>query len=250
MSPFFKPVGTGLAALALFLGIWSLASLWVPAYILPLPWEIPARFPVLLTPVLLWDLQATLIRVTVGFSAALILGTLVGMVSVALRLAMFMETLMVMVQIMPGLILGIIFLAFFGTGSMVPVCLAVTLITPLIAIHTANGLARPNPLLQEVILSFNGGRLQVLYYLFLPALVPALKSNITIGMIMAVKLTLIGEFLASGNGLGYRLNLYCIHFDMVGVFFCLVIVFLGLGLFQAGVNLVFGLFLAPCFNAE
>lgn len=250
MSPFFKPVAAALTAMAFFFGVWILAGLWVPVYILPRPWEIPARLPVLLTPVLWTDLTATLLRVGAGFSAALILGTILGIVSVVLRLAMFMETLMVLVQVMPGLILGILFLAILGTGSAVPVCLAVTLITPLIGIHTANALARPNPLLREVILSFNGSRVQLFRFLFLPALVPALKSSITLGMIMAVKITLLGEFLASENGLGYRLNLYCIHFDMAGVFFCLVVVLSSLALFQAGVNLAFGLWLTPYFNAE
>ena len=44
-----------------------------------------------------------------------------------------------------------------------------------------------------MIRSFNGGRFHLLRDLYLPALVPALKTNTTLGLVMALKIVLLGS---------------------------------------------------------
>jgi len=250
LKTFFKPITASLSALVLFAGIWAFAAQWFPPYLLPGPLTLIRALPELWGPSLKQDLWMTGLRVLLGFGSAFCLGTALGVICTALGAAMVMETLLALVQVIPGLILGILFLVIFGVGNTAPVCLVIALSAPLTAVHTANALARSRPVMEDVIRVFGGGFRHRLLDLYLPALVPALKSNATLGLVMAVKITLLGEFLASDNGLGHRLNTAVISFDMTDVYLCLTVVFAGLVLCQAGIHLVSARFLSRFFNPE
>ena len=235
--PFFKPVISGLLALILFVGLWGGTALWLPPYILPGPVALCRLLPDLWGPELKQDLWVTGARAMAGFAAAFVLGTGLGLCSAALKASMVMETLLMLVQVIPGLVLGIIFLVVFGAGDIVPVCMVVVLSVPLTAVHTANALKRINPVLSDVVQVFNNHPGRRVLDLYLPMLVPALKSNAALGMVMSVKITLLGEFLAADNGLGHRLSAAMACFDMAEVMACLSVVFGGLALFQTGLNI-------------
>ncbi len=250
MKPFFKPVCASLAALVLFTGIWSIAARWFPPYLLPGPITLIKALPQLWGPSLKQDLFMTAFRASLGFAVAFFLGTALGIVCKAFRAAMVMEILLALVQVIPGLILGILFLVIFGVGDTAPVCLVIALSAPLTAVHTANVLARPRPVMEDVVRVFGGSFSHRILDIYLPALVPALKSNATLGVVMAVKITLLGEFLASDSGLGHRLNAALISFDMTEVYFSLAVVFAALILCQIGIHLICILLLGRFFNPE
>ncbi len=239
---FFKPVQNSLAAFFLFMGIWFLLSLFFDPYIVPPPAAVIKNLDSLCNGVFMENLGISLGRILTGFGVSLVLGTAIGIVSFTLHITATVETLLVLFQVIPGLILGIVFLLMFGVGSAAPVCLIVTLSTPFIAINTANTLMKRNPVLEGVIRSFNGGFFHLLTDLYLPSLVPALKTNATQGLVMALKIVLLGEFIASDNGIGYLLNAAKIYFNMEAVFFYLLVVLLLMLCFQVVLNSLFVIF--------
>lgn len=181
-------------------------------------------------------------RILAGFTISFGLGTGIGVLSYSLKITTTVETLLVLFQVIPGLILGVVFLLIFGVGSSAPVCLIITLSTPLIAINTANTLLKKNSFLEGVIRSFNGGFRDIVLDLYLPALIPTMKTNITMGLVMALKIVLLGEFIASENGIGYLINVSKIYFNMEAVFFYLLVILLLIVGFQIVVNSLFIIF--------
>ncbi len=239
---FFKPVRHNLVAFFLFLALWSLLSVFFESYIVPSPLTVMGNIHTLCDAVFMENLRISAGRVLMGFCISFALGTAIGILSVTLKIATTVETILVLFQVTPGLILGVVFLLIFGVGSAVPVCLIITLTTPLIAVNTANTLLKKNPLLDGVIRSFNGGFRHILLDLYLPALIPSMKTNTTLGVVMALKIVLLGEFIASENGIGYLLNVSKIYFNMEAVFFYLFVILLLIVCLQIIVNSLFVIF--------
>ncbi len=239
---FFKPVHNNLVAFLLFMGIWSLLSVFFDPYVVPSPVGVMQHLDCLCDGVFMENLGISLARILTGFGVSFVLGTAMGIASCTLGITATMETLLVLFQVIPGLILGVIFLLMFGVGSVAPVGMIVILSTPFIAINTANTLMKRNRVLEGVIRSFNGGFLHLLRDLYLPSLMPALKTNTTLGLVMALKIVLLGEFIASDNGIGYLLNTARIYFNMEAVFFYLLVVLLIMVGFQVVVNTLFVIF--------
>ncbi len=229
------------------MGIWSLASLFFEPYVLPSPLEIVGNLDRHATPDLVDHLRITFLRVMAGFLLSFAAGTLVGILGHVLNVTPWVEGAMMMVQVLPGIILGVILLLMVGMGSLAPVLLIIILTTPLIAMNTAAGLARRDPLLENVVRCLGGKSRHLVRDLYLPMLVPAMRANAGTGMTMAVKVAILGEFVAADNGLGHLINVARIYFDMEAVlFYVVVILVLVLG-FQLVLGTVFFVFFKKYF---
>lgn len=217
-------------------------SLFFEPYIIPSPVSVIKNFEKLYNTTFLENLKVSTCRILAGFSISFVIGTAIGLLSYALKIMTTMETILALFQVLPGLILGMIFLLVFGVGSVAPICLIITFSTPMIAINTANTLMKKNIVLDGLIRSFNGGLKHIILDLYLPALIPTMKTNITTGLVMALKIVLLGEFIASENGIGYLLNVSKIYFNMEAVFFYLFVILLLIVGFQIVINCLFAIF--------
>lgn len=247
LTNFFKPLFRTILSFGAFMGIWFLASFFFEPYVLPSPLEIADNFDRLYTPDLLNHLRITLLRVMAGFMLSFAAGTSLGILGHVLKITPWMEGAMMMVQVVPGVILGVILLLLVGQGSKVPVMLIVVLTTPLIAMNTGTALSRRNPSMEGVIRSFGGTGRHFVRDLYLPMLVPAMRSNAGIGMAMAVKVVVLGEFIATDNGLGHLINVARIYFNMAEVLFYVVIILVLILGFQLMIDAVFFFFLKKYF---
>jgi NitT/TauT family transport system permease protein len=146
---------------------------------------------------------------------------------------------MMALQVLPGTILGVIFLLLFGTGDSAPILLAVFLTLPTLVISTINGLSKRNLKLQQYLVSIRSGGFGMFRYIYLPALVPVLRSNLSLGMGMAVKVVIMGEFIGAQNGLGFLLNNARIVFNMKEVIFYLLVLLAFTLVFQVLETLAF-----------
>ena len=241
LNAFFIPIRHNLVALGIFLTGWYVTALFFDSCTVPSPVDIIGEFGGYCDRKFLNNLGITFLRITSGFLVAIVLGTLIGLSAHILKISRHVETLMLIIQVLPGTILGIIFLLIFGVGNMAPFMLIITLTTPLLAIHTSSSLMKQHGRLEKLIRSFSGGWKEIVRDLYLPSLVPTIRSNLTTGMVFSVKIALIGEFIASDNGIGYLLNVSKIYFDMTAVFFYLFVVVFVVVAYQICVHTVFGL---------
>jgi len=146
-------------------------------------------------------------------------------------------------------ILGVIFLLMFGLGSTTPILLVAFLTLPTMTINTINGLSRKDQAQEEYLCTIHSRRAGYLKYVYLPALMPVLESNLTLGMSMAVKVVVLGEFIGTQDGLGYLLNNARITFDMKAVFFYLVVLLVFTLVYDALQSAIFTVFFKKYFYA-
>ena len=158
LTLFLSPIRQNLIALGAFALLWTMASMCFEDYIVPSPLAVAGGLGKLWEHRFVGHLLATLPRVAAGFALSLSLGTVIGVAASVLNAQAWVETLMVLFQVLPGLVLGIVFLMVFGVGGTVPVCLIVFLTAPLIAVNTAGALMKKDPRIENVIRSFGGGR--------------------------------------------------------------------------------------------
>jgi len=242
IKTFFSTIKNNLIALLTFLIIWQISSIFFQNYIVPSPVTLFSNFDNLMTADLLNHFQITLYRIFAGFLVAFIIGTILGFISYIIKLEETIQSVLVLFQVLPGTVLGIIFLLIFGQGNAAPVALIITLTTPLIAINTSNSLFNTNKHLSDVIIAFGGNYWDIIKSVHLPSLVPVVRSNCTIGFGFALKIVVLGEFIASQSGLGYLLNVSKVYFNMKEVFFYLFILITIMLVFQIIINLVFVIF--------
>jgi NitT/TauT family transport system permease protein len=249
-SPFSTIITSNTVGLLLLLGIWFVASLFFPPYILPSPASVLGELPAYLSGDLPHHLALTLYRVLAGFACAFLLGTAFGILAFVLGATQHLGTFMVALQVIPGTILGIIFLLVLGIGSGVPIALVAFLTVPTIAINTANALAKKDIALEQYLISAGGRKADLVRYVYLPTLIPTFQSNLTIGFGLSLKIVVLGEFIGSQEGIGYLLNVARIYFNMGEVLFYLFIVLLVAALFQVSQSLLFALSLEKYFYPE
>jgi NitT/TauT family transport system permease protein len=232
-------IGPATTGLLLFLAAWFILAFFFPAYIIPSPVAVFSETTSYLGPDFMQQLSLTLVRVLAGFALAFVLGTAAGIIAYLVRRTQDLNSLMLALEVIPGTILGIIFLLALGLGSVVPIALAALLTLPAVAINTANALNKKNVALEEYLVSAGGGRRELVRYLYLPVLVPTSQSNLSIGFGLARRLVILGEFIGAQDGIGYLLNVARIYFNMKEVFFYLSVVLLIAAIFQAVQSFLF-----------
>ncbi|MDY0091957.1 MAG: ABC transporter permease subunit [Candidatus Vecturithrix sp.] len=250
LTPFFISIRNNVAAFVLFLVLWGVSSVFFPPYIVPSPLQVLLEFGTYWHTEFLQHLGMTLYRVLMGFLLSFGLGTALGILASGLHKRPHLNTLMVLFQVLPGAVLGVIFLLMFGIGSCVPIALVTFLTLPTIAINTSNGLSKKNVLLEHYLHSIGGTTKHLVKNIYLPLLIPTLQSNLTLGFGLSLKVVILGEFIGSQDGIGYLLNVSKVYFKMDEVFFYLFVILAMMVCFQIGQNIVFTSFLGKYFYPE
>jgi len=128
--------------------------------------------------------------------------------------------------------------------------LVICMTLPSVTINTVNNLSRRDPSLEQYLVSMGARRAHFLRYIYLPALVPTLLSNLSLGLGLAIKVVLMGEFIGSQDGLGYLLNVARIYFNMKEVFFYLALLLVVTLVYQGCLTLLSRTLLKKFFYAN
>ncbi|GAP21460.1 ABC transporter permease [Leptolinea tardivitalis] len=236
-------------AFLLFLGVWSIISIFYPVYVIPSPLAVISAFPGFLPDEFLHHLTVTACRIGVGFGVSFFVGSFIGILAFARKWEAPVNALMAALNILPGMILGVIFLLIFGIGHLTPIALVLFLTLPTLTINTINNLSKRDVTLEQYLVSLGAKQKHILRYLYLPALVPTLLSNLSIGMGLAIKVVLMGEFIGSQDGIGYLLNAARIYFNMKEVFFYLILLLVFTLIYQGILTLLANTVLRKYFYA-
>jgi ABC-type nitrate/sulfonate/bicarbonate transport system permease component len=247
---YFTSLRNEVVGLGLVLAAWAVISVFYPAFIFPSPWEVLTNASASLPPNLFQHLVVTLYRVLIGFSVSLIVGTLLGLLAFIKKWGGQLNSLMMALQVLPGTVLCVIFLLVCGIGSATPILLIAFMALPTLAVNTFNGLYKKNQRLEEYLKTIKPRKAMIFSMVYLPALVPVLQSNLSLGLGLAIKVVVLGEFIGAQDGLGYLLNNARIFLDMKEVFFYLLVLLVFTLIVQALQSFVFSVFLKKYFYAE
>lgn len=153
----------------------------------------------------LWlHLGVTVAETVAGF----VLGTLVG-VGAAVVLWWFpfwsdvSEPYIVMLNSIPKVALGPIFIVWLGTNvrAVLAMAIAISVIVTLLMVFTAFREVDPNKI--KLLRTFGATKTQILLKAIIPSTVPAMIGALKVNVGLSLVGTIVGEFLASKAGLGY-----------------------------------------------
>ena len=210
----------------------------IPDYLLPAPWVILKSLKAdifLFAP----HIQMTLIEIVVGYLLAVILSILLAL---GVTYSKFLEKLiypyLLTFQTVPKIAIAPIFIIWFGIGLM-PRLIIVLLITFFsITINTIAGFRAMSREYSELMKSVAATEIQTFVKIRFPYALPYIFSGLKIGATNAVIGAIIAEWIASGAGIGYILNIAnselrtdrafaaILLLVIIGIFFFLLIAFL------------------------
>ncbi|MCG8361353.1 MAG: ABC transporter permease [Kiloniellales bacterium] len=227
--------GVGILVHLLVILAWHLWVVWgeVPSFVMPTP---------LATLQSLWDeydwLHNTLItggEVFFGYLLAVVVGVGLALLFSWSRVlnAAFMP-LIVSTNMIPKVALGPILIVWFSYGFLPNVLIAFSICFLPVLLTTARGLREVEPDLIDLVRSLRASRWQIFTKIQLPGALPYIFSGMKVAVVLAVAGAIVGEFIASEEGLGYLMLQVQVTLDTAAMFMAvLLITFVGMLLYGA-----------------
>lgn len=216
--------------------LWELAVrlLAIPQFLLPAPTVVLAdlgKNPYLYAHHLIATLRVTL----AGFGMAVLLGVALAVLIVHSRiLEDTLYTLLVALNSLPKVALAPLFVIWLGTGFPSKTMVALTIAIFPIVIDTALGLRSIEPDVIDMATVMRASRWEILRRIRFPHALPALFAGMKVAISLALVGTIVGEFVAGGEGLGSAILSAQGTFDTPQVFACILLLgLLGTALFYA-----------------
>ncbi|WP_246233207.1 ABC transporter permease [Aurantimonas aggregata] len=197
-----------LAFVATIIVLWYIASLNVPAFVVPSPmrvWETWLRL--IGTPTFWQDFGTTLGRVAMGFLIAAVVGALLGLImGVSRRIGEFLEPAVVIINTVSSTIWAIFALIWFGLSEATTIFVVFMTAMPLILTSVWQGTRLVSADYVELAQSFRMSRLQILRKIYLPTILPQFFAGSRLAFGFGARVVLIAETLGASSGIGYRLR--------------------------------------------
>jgi NitT/TauT family transport system permease protein len=180
-----------------------------------------------------------------GYGFAVIFGVGIAMlVSWSRLLDAAIMPLMVSTNMIPKVALGPLIIVWFSYGFWPNVTIAFLICFLPILLTTARGLREIEPELLDLARSLRASRWQIFTKIQLPGALPYVFSGMKVAVVLAVAGAVVGEFLASQEGLGYLMLQVQVTLDTPAMFMAVLLITL-LGMILYGIVLVLERWLVP-----
>jgi len=196
------------ALVLLLLGLWWLASLKVPQYVLPSPERVFARIVQLSeSGDLPSNLMTTLGRVLAGFAVAVIIGVPGGILLGSNRtLGTFFEPIIPVLNTVSSAIWAIFAIIWFGLSPLTPIFVVLMTALPLIVTNVWQGTLAVNADYVELARALRFPRWKTLTAIYLPSIMPYFFSGARLAFGFGWRVSLVAETIGASSGVGYRLR--------------------------------------------
>ena len=140
--------------------------------------------------------------------AGFILGTALGtFIAIALWCSDFLckvsEPYLVILNALPKIALGPIFIVWIGAGAFSIIVIAITVSIVVTILEVLSGFRATDPEMIKLAQTFGASKRQILTKVVLPANIPTIISSLKVSVGMSWVGVIVGEFLISRAGLGY-----------------------------------------------
>ncbi|EHS55943.1 ABC transporter permease [Paenibacillus sp. Aloe-11] len=207
-------------SISLLILLWQLLSLSLPEIIFASPLE---TLRAIADIVLSGEFSAQLLISGSRMLAALSLGAGFGIICgvVAGVIPTLYEAIRPALSLLmgiPPIILVVLAMVWFGTGSAVPLFVVALLIFPGMYLNTADGMRSIDRGLLEMSQIYRVPFLRMFAYIIIPGLAVPIFTGFTLAVGSAVRITIMAELLGSDKGIGYSLALARVNMDTAKVF--------------------------------
>lgn len=184
-------------------------------------------------------LEETLIGFAIGVVCGAVSGILLGSAMLASRvLSPYVNAL----YALPKIALGPLFIVWFGISLELKIVLAALFVYFLVLYNTWTGIREVDEDLVNVLRLMGAGRLEIIRKALLPSALVWLVVGLRISFPNALIGAIIGELLASNQGLGYLINKSAALYSVTGVFVPIIVLIIIAAVFDRLVVVVQHLF--------
>jgi len=207
----------GGAGLAMFLAVWHVASSTglfgrieaeYSLLLLPLPKTVLQAIVETARDGSLWgNVSVSIVRVTVGFLLAVLIGIPLGLGMATSRICNnFAEPFVRVFSPIPGIAWVPLAILWFGLGDKAAIfIITIGSIFPIV-INTVQGVRDVDGHLVDAARMMGAGNIQILRRVFLPSLIPYLVTGFRVGLGFAWRVVIAAEMVGVPKGIGYMLN--------------------------------------------
>lgn len=191
----------------LLIAVWELGARyeWINPFIFSSPSQVVALLWRMIADGSLWlHLGWTVTETAIGFTVGTLLGTLIA---VALwwskALSEMLDPYLVVLNSIPKVALGPIFIVWMGTGMTAILAMALAISVIVTVLMVFSGFQEVDPDKIKLLRTFGSTRGQILRLVVLPASVPTIIAALKVSVGQSLVGVIMGEFLVSQAGLGY-----------------------------------------------
>jgi NitT/TauT family transport system permease protein len=182
-------------------------------------------------------LATTLTEALLAFVIGTIAGIACGLALARIELlARVFDPYIRILNALPRVILGPIFILWFGLGIASKVALAVTLVFFIVFFNTFQGIREVDPVVRNNARMLQASERQLLRYVYLPSAMAWIFSSLHTSIGFALVGAVVGEYLGSFRGIGYVVAQAEGVFDTTGVFAGLILTSAVVLLIDLGIN--------------
>ena len=190
---------------AVCIALWSLSVHWTGTKVFPSPLQVVRGLGELSRRGLLLPyLRDSLVRVAVGYGAAVALGVPLGLwVGWSRNLATAINPVVQLLRPISPIAWIPVAIVFFGIGNLAPIFLVFLGAFFPIVVTTQNGVGAVPPMYLRAARNFGLSPAQLLRRVLLPAALPQILSGLRIALGIAWLVVVAAEMIAVDSGLGY-----------------------------------------------
>jgi NitT/TauT family transport system permease protein len=165
------------------------------------------------------DLGITLMETVLSFVIGIAIGTTLGIwLGLSPFAADVFQPFVKIVNAIPRILLGPIFVIWFGLGLASKVALGVTLVLFVAFFNTFQGVREVNPVVLANARLLRASKASLLRHVYLPSATTWILSSLRVSVGMAVMGAVVAEYLGSSSGLGHLIAQAEGVLDATGVF--------------------------------
>lgn len=163
--------------------------------------------------------QTTLTEMVVGYVIGAITGVVLGVLFGRVKLlGEIFNPYITVFNGIPKVALAPVFVIWFGIGITSKIAIIFTMVFFVVFINTFGGLRSVNEEYVNIVRIMGASTWQVAREVFLPASLPFIIVGLRAGIPFSVIGAVVGEFIASTNGLGYYINYHQGTYDTTAMF--------------------------------
>ncbi|MBW7968285.1 ABC transporter permease [Bradyrhizobium sp. BR 10289] len=192
----------------------------IDPFFFPAPSTLVARIGEWMSTADFWtDVGVTLLETILSFVAGIAIGTTLGIwLGLNPFAAEVVQPFIKMFNAIPRILLGPIFVIWFGLGLTSKVALGVTLVLFVAFFNTFQGVREVNPVVLANARLLRASKWSLLRHVYLPSATTWILSSLRVSVGMAVMGAVVAEYLGSSAGLGHLIAQAEGVLDAAGVF--------------------------------
>jgi NitT/TauT family transport system permease protein len=188
---------------------------------------------------ILVHLAATLSETVLAFLAGVLVGIAAGLwLGLSPLTAALLDPFIKAANAMPRVILGPIFIVWFGLGIWSKVALGITLVFFVVFFNVFQGVREVSPIILANARMLGASRSQLLRTVYIPSATSWVFSSLHTSVGMAFVGAVVGEYLGSARGVGYLILQAESNFDVNAVFAGILVLTVFALLLDTAVSLV------------